>query len=60
MPMLYPQPLNRSIKNALDYVPSLLDLIIPCQRLILPLPKPFGAFHLARERITRKTEELCE
>ena len=27
----YPQRLKPSIKNALDYVPSLLDLIIPWQ-----------------------------
>ena len=56
----YPQRLKPSIKNALDYVPSLPHLIITLQWLILPLPKLFKAFHLAREKKTRKTAALCE
>lgn len=41
------------MKNVPDYVPSLLDSITPWQWLILPSPKPFRIFHLARERKTR-------
>ena len=42
--MLYPQRLRPSIKNALDYVPSLPDLIIPWKLFISSITKTIQTF----------------
>ena len=42
--MLYPQRLRPSIKNVLDYVPSLPDLIIPWKLFISSITKTIQTF----------------